>query len=259
MAAQSSSNRRVDTSARTVTLVDRGMAAGVNKRDVLLAAVKDEPTEVAALAARFNAEVVVTGRATVKYGSAIEVGGQTMHQYVASMTARVIQTDSARILASKTFGPITSSSMQRTGGEDKALAKLGQDAAPQILSAVVEAWRQRQTVSRTVTLSIRGMDYAGWKTFNMEASRISGFQNLRLREIVEGMAHVDVESQFDYQAVADRLCNLIYTRLAVEEITPNRLKLYVITEAAAMPPAAPIPNPAPPLAPVPPPNPVPAP
>ena len=141
-----------------LTLMDRATARGVSKRDVLLAAVRDDTEAVAALGARFKADVVVMGRATAKYGKTIHIADQRMHQYIATLNLRVVQTDSARILASKSYGPITTSTLQRGGGEDKALAKLADESAPKILAAVVEAWRKRANIQRTVQLMISGMD-----------------------------------------------------------------------------------------------------
>lgn len=211
--------------SKGLTLMDRTIAADIAKRDVLLAAIKDDATEMAALGSRFKADVVVTGKASVKYGKTLEVAGQEMHQYVATLNIRVIQTDSARILATKSFPQVTTTTLQRGGGEDKALAKLANECAPQLLSAVVEAWKNRANVSRTVQLTISGMDHEMWKTFKEAAEKIPGVQALRLREITEGLANIDAEYQFTNETLADRLTELKALKLTVQEITPNRLKL----------------------------------
>jgi len=210
-----------------ITLMDRGTATAVTKRDVLLAALKDDAKEVASLGARFKADVVVLGRATAKYGKSIKVGDITMYQYTATLNVRVIQTDSARVLASKSFGPKTVNSLQRAGGGEKALAKLAEDSAPNLLAAVVEAWRKRATVSRMVHLSVSGMDYAAWKAFRDELNKLRGVQALRLREITEGVAHVDVEYRYSNENLADHLTELKQTKVEVTEITANRIKLKV--------------------------------
>ncbi|MCJ7544004.1 MAG: hypothetical protein MUP47_05465 [Phycisphaerae bacterium] len=211
--------------SKGLTLMDRSVAADIAKRDVLLAAIKDDATEMAALGSRFKADVVVTGKANVKFGKTLEVAGQEMYQYVATLNVRVIQTDSARVLATKSFPPYTHSTLQRGGGEDKALAEMAKRNAPVLLAAVIEAWKNRANVSRTVQLSISGMDYATWKVFEDAASKIPGVQAVRLREITEGIANIDVEYQFTNETLADRLTELKALKLTVQEITPNRLKL----------------------------------
>lgn len=224
--------------SKGLTLMDRTVAADVAKRDVLLAAIKDDAAEMASLGSRFKADVVVTGKASVKYGKTLEVAGQEMHQFVATLNVRVIQTDSARVLATKSFAPVTYSTLQRGGGEDKALAKLAKERAPDLLAAVIEAWKNRANVSRTVQLSISGMDYDTWKVFEEAAKKIRGVQAVRMREITEGLANIDVEYQFTHETLADRLREMKALKLTIQEITPNRLKLKA-EPAPATGPASP--------------------
>ncbi len=213
--------------SKGIVLMDRATADKTTKRDVLLAVVKDDTKEIAALGARFKADVVVTGRASAKFGRTIRIAEQEMYQYAASLSLRVVQTDSARVLASKTYGPTTTNTFQR-GGEDKVLAKIAKECAPKILAAVVEAWRARANVSRTVQLSISGMDYEAWKAFRAEMQELRGVQALRLREITEQVANIDAEYRYTNETLADRLTELKKTKLKITEITANRIKLKVV-------------------------------
>ena len=210
--------------AKGISLVDANTAAKAQKRDILLAAIKDDVDAVASLGARFSADVVVVGKAVAKFGKELKIAGQTMYQYTASLNVRVVQSDSARVLAVESFGPITVNTMQR-GGEDKALDKLATDCAPKLLAAVIEAWRKRANVSKTVELSITGMDFNRWKTFREEASKIRGVQAIRLREITQDVASIDIEYRYDNEGLADRLSELKTVKLKVTEITSNRLRL----------------------------------
>ena len=89
-----------------ITLMDRSTAASVSKRDICWP-VKDDEKELAAVAACLKADVLVLGKATAKHGQEIEWASQKMYQYTATLNVRVIQADSAQVLASQTFGPIT--------------------------------------------------------------------------------------------------------------------------------------------------------
>ena len=210
--------------AKGISLVDANTAAKTQKRDILLAAIKDDVDAVASLGARFSADVVVVGKAVAKFGKELKIAGQTMYQYTASLNVRVVQSDSARVLAVESFGPITVNTMQR-GGEDKALDKLANDCAPKLLASVIEAWRKRANVSKTVELSITGMDFNRWKTFREEASKLRGVQAIRLREITQDVASIDIEYRYDNEGLADRLSELKSVKLKVIEITSNRLRL----------------------------------
>jgi hypothetical protein len=212
---------------KNIVLVDRETSAKVSKRDLMLASMKDEVAEVAAIAARFKADVVVTGQASAKFGKEIHLEGHTMYQYSATLTVRVVQADSAKVLVSKTFGPITVNSVQH-GAEEKALTKLAEEASPKLLSLVVEAWRKKANVSRMIELSIVGMDYDTWKTFEKEAKKIRGVQEARRREITESVANIDVEYKYSIDNLADNLKAMTDVKLEVVEITGNRIKLKVI-------------------------------
>jgi len=212
-----------------IEIVDKQTADEVSKRDKMLAAIKDDAAELAALGARFKADVIVVGTATAKFGKTLKVSDIDMYQYVASLRVRAIRTDSAKVIASKSFGPTTANSLQAVGGEDKALAELGNQAAPKLLEAMVQAWRKQVHVTRNVRLNVSGMDYAAWKEFNAEVKEdIRGVQALRLREITESVANIDVEYAYGITTLADRLTELKKVKLEITEITANRIKLKMV-------------------------------
>jgi hypothetical protein len=214
--------------SKGLVLMDKAAAANVSKRDLRLAEIRGKDDEIAAAGARFKADVVIVGLATVKRGGEVELVGQRMHQYNATLAVRAIQTDSARILISKTYSK-TYNELQR-GAEDKVLVKLADDSAPEMLKAVVKAWAERANVQRTVELHVSGMDYDAWKTFKAEAEKIRGVQALRLREITEAVATIDVEYEFTNENLADRLTALKDVKLKVTEINANRIKAKVAKE-----------------------------
>jgi len=216
--------------SKGIKLMDRTTAERVTKRDVLLAAIKDDTKALAAIGARFKADVVVAGRANARYGKTIKIADQEMYQYVASLTIRAVRTDSAEVLAVKTYGPLTVNTLQRSGAADKALAKLGEQFAPKVLAAVVEAWRKQVHVSRTLQILISGMDYKLWKAFNAEAAKLRGVQALRLREITEQVATIDVEYAYGNTSLADHLTEMKAAKLEITEITANRISLKVVKE-----------------------------
>ena len=110
----------------------------------------------------------------------------------------------------------------------QALAKLATESAHKILAAVVEAWRKRTNISRTITLSISGMNYKLWKVFKAEVKEVRGIQAPRLRDITEAVTNVDIEYSFSNENLADALTELKKIKLEVLELTANRIKLKVV-------------------------------
>jgi hypothetical protein len=207
-------------------LVDRAAAQSVARRDLALAVLKDDNDKIAAVGAKFHADVVLVGKASAKFGKIVEIGDDgKLYQYVTALNIRAIQCDSARILMSRNF-TLTVTNVQKNS-EDKALAKLADDASSKLLADVLEAWRKRANVSKTIELSISGMDRKTWKTFQAEASKIRGVQDMHLREITANVATIDVEYKFDLNTLADRLEELKEVKLDIGEQTANRLAAKV--------------------------------
>ncbi|HAU39202.1 MAG TPA: hypothetical protein DCX07_16000 [Phycisphaerales bacterium] len=214
--------------SKGVKLMDRSTTEKISKRDLMLAMAKDDIAEVTALGARFKADVIIFGTAAAQYSREVRIGDAVLHQYTAKLVIRAIRTDSGQLLVSKVFGPFTVNSTLRSGGEQGALEKLGSEAAPKLLAAIVEAWRQQSHVSRDISLQITGMDFSAWKLLRDELKEVRGVQALRLREITESVANVDVEWAYKTENLADRITELKTVKLEVVEISPNRIKLKMV-------------------------------
>lgn len=214
--------------SKKIKLMDRETGKKVTQRDKELAVIKDDSAELAAIGARYDADVIIKGKATAKFSKTVKVGEQEMYQFVCTLSIRAIETDSARLLVSKSYGPKTVTTLQMGGGADKGLAEVAETAAPDLLGAIVEAWRQDVNVTRNIQLNVSGMDYALFKKFKDEAEKLEGVQAIRMREITESVANVDVEAEFDQQRLADLILELKNVKLEVTEISPNRIKLKVV-------------------------------
>jgi hypothetical protein len=214
--------------SKKIKLMDRETGKKVTQRDRELAVIKDDAAELAAIGARYDADVIIKGKATAKYSKTVKSGETEMYQFVCTLSIRAIETDSARLLVSKSYGPETVTTLQMGGGADKGLAKVADVAAPDLLSAIVEAWRQDVNVTRNIQLNISGMDYATFKKFKDDAEKLEGVQAIRMREITESVANVDIEAEFDQQRLADLILELKSVKLEVTEISPNRVKLKVV-------------------------------
>ncbi len=206
-----------------LVLVDRKTTEEVSKRDIMLANMQDDTQAIAALGARFKADVIITGKAYAKYGRHITVAHTKMHSYAARMNIRAIQCDSGRVLVSKTYN-LTVNTTQRGSGAEKALGKLAKKYSPKVLAAVVRAWQKRANVSRNVTVTISGMDFTAWKLFKKETAKLRAIQNVRLREITQNVANIDVEYDHNNEMLAETLTELKSIKLKVTEITANRVR-----------------------------------
>jgi len=218
--------------SKNIQLVDKEVAEGVKKRDLILAEEKGDTAKIAAVSAKFQAEVTVVGKASARFTRRVVVGGQTLFQYTATMTAKAIQVDSGGVLVSKTFGPITVTSTQGRS-EVRALTKLAADVGPELLEAIAKAWAKRQNVFRTVPIVVAGLSFSQWGQMEKELKGLRGVEALRLREITNDLAQIDVEYRYSNQDLAKRLVELKSVRLEVTEISATRIKLKVVAPATA--------------------------
>jgi len=91
-----------------------------------------------------------------------------------------------------------------------------------------ENWLEVFLWKTSVISFTTGLPYlAGWKTFEAEVKEVGGVSAVRLRELTEGMATIDVETQLVTDSLADRLEELKGIRLEVVEQNANRLKCRV--------------------------------
>ena len=212
-----------------VALVDITQMDKLAQRNVKLAAVKGDAKALAAYGTQFKADIVVTGRATAKFGRTIQLAGQTLHQFNATLNARVVQCDTGRVLASKSFGPMTSNSLQRLGGEDKALAKLGKTCGKRLVGAMKEVWLKHAYDARPITVNIAGMDYETWmKKFVPEVQRLIGVKGLHHRQTTEGITSADMYYRYSTSSLAKDLMGLKNVKLKITEVTTNSMKLKVV-------------------------------
>ena len=213
-------------SDKGLQLMDKATVEGVSKRDVILATVKDNVAEVAAMGAKFKADVVIIGTALAKFAKKLDLGEAQMYQYNCSLTIRAVQADSGRILMSNSYTLSPAETSRHS--EDKALIKLANEEAPQVLKDVLNAWRKRANVGKNIELMITGMDRRSWKKFEAEAKEIDGVTAMHLREITESMATIDVEYKLRLDNLADRLEELKDVKVEVVEQNGNRLKMKVV-------------------------------
>jgi len=128
----------------------RGMAV-----DAALAAASGDDKAAAAIAARFGAQVLVTGAAHSSSGGAI--AGSSMQSVQAVVSARVVEADTARVIASGSANAAKAHIHPVTGGA-RAIDAASKKLAAQLMDGIVAAWqRDVYGASAQVTLLITGL------------------------------------------------------------------------------------------------------
>ncbi|HUU83244.1 MAG TPA: hypothetical protein VM243_07040 [Phycisphaerae bacterium] len=221
---------------KDVQLMDKGVSDEVRDRDVNQAALDDDLTRLAAVAAEFKAEVLVYGRAEARRGASVQLGDQFLYGWDVTLNVRAVQADSAAILMSNTYRP--SKAYRTTSGAagDDAFRVLADDVAAQVLKDIAKAWHKRGAARRILSVKFADVDRQQAKAIMaaLAAHRgtVNGPEGATLRNLNHGVADIEVDWKFDLNLLADTIEELGVEGMAFEVIeqSGNRLDVKVIHE-----------------------------
>lgn len=185
-------------------VVDPGLSRQAKERDQIVAAISGNNKAAALIAARQDAEIVITGKAIAKVAQGINLGGMKSCQ--ANITARVVESDVGRLLATGNKHAAQVHIDEVTGGT-KAIEKAAYALADELSTKILEQWRKKFYNSTVVKLIVTGIrtyrDAVDFKNSLQYYAR--GIKLVYERNIVAGSAEFDVEITGNAQQLAREL------------------------------------------------------
>jgi hypothetical protein len=174
-------------------VVDKTQAMKKITREALESALEGDAKAAVAQALKSGAEVLVVGKAFAREASkASEIlGGTGMTSCQATVQARALNADDAKILASKTQ-TAPAAHIDATTGGTLALEKAGNLLGDYLIEQILKGWASTAT---TVTMNVRGvtmndlMDFE--KTLEFE---IRGVEGIDQRDFSGGVAEMEVKT-----------------------------------------------------------------
>ena len=218
---------------KDVQLMDQGISDNVRQRDLDQAALDNNITKLAAVAAEFKADVLIYGRAEAKRGGTMELGGQLLYRWDVSLNIRAVQADSAAILMSNSYRPKTPYTTTSAAAGDDAFRKLSDEVAAKVLEDIGRAWHKRASVRRILTVKFNDVSRRQAKAIcNALAEHrgvVNGPDGAKLRNLNHGVADVEIDWKFDLNLLADTLEEMQIDGMTFEitEQTGNRLDVQV--------------------------------
>jgi len=216
-----------------VQLMDQRVSDDVRKRDLEQAALDDDITKLAAVAAEFKAEVLVFGRAEARRGGTLELGTQTLERWDVTLNVRAVQADSAAMLMSNSYKPDKPYSTTSTASGDEAFRKLSDEVAGKVLQDIAKAWNKRENFRRILTVKFTDCSRREAKSICEALAQhrgvVGGPEGVKLRNFNHSVADVEVDWQFDLESLADMIEELPVEGLVfdITEQTANRLDVKV--------------------------------
>ncbi len=212
-------------------VVDVAQLEKVKEREATLH--YDDPIEAAALGRRFGAEVLILGEASAELGEVRTAHGVKIYSYTASVTAKAIKTDTAKVIA--VVEEMASARGGGTKGEGaiarEALKEAGDKITEKLMAKIVEVWRDEVYNVQTVEILLFNADGEEQKRFVQGLNSIDGVEKVVERMVEETTAIYDVlVAGVIKKDLADKVLGIEGLALTLRGKTANRIKVMVEDE-----------------------------
>lgn len=174
-------------------VVDKTQAMKKITREALESALEGDAKAMVAQALKSGAEVLVVGKAFAREASkASEIlGGTGMTSCQATVQARALNADDAKILASKTQ-TAPAAHIDATTGGTLALEKAGNLLGDYLIEQILKGWASTAT---TVTMNVRGVTMGDLMDFEKTLEfEIRGVEGIDQRDFSGGVAEMEVKT-----------------------------------------------------------------
>ncbi len=208
-------------------VVDPAQIEKVLARDKAIAELEGDPSAAAALAARFGAQILVTGSCEARVVSHPALGSSLSGQ--ANISGRIVNADNAEIVATDSWHGKFVHIDSLTAGKRAAL-EAADGLVNYLIGETVKTWGQAKANAVTIQLTITGMEYPHKATIaTCLQHSVEG-----ITEVTSGSFSAGVgEYQVKFAGTADDLGGLLYgkdcggVKLLVYEQTGNTIKLKI--------------------------------
>lgn len=213
-------------------VVDPSTVRANISRDRELRMLEGDARASAAEGLKYEAQVVITGKAFSK--NAGNVRGSGMLSIQATIQARVIRTDTAKVIASRNASAAQVHIDELRGGA-LAIKEASETLADDLIADITKQWSgEVYGSSQEITVMISGL-----KSYNHLAAikrvlenEIQGVKAVNQRSFTGGVAELSLDYGGKSEHVAEELANRKFPgfRLDPTNVTPNRVDLKSVPE-----------------------------
>lgn len=200
-------------------------------RDEALRLLEGNAGAAAAEGLKYGAQIVITGRAYSKNAGG-KLRGTQMQSLQATLQARVVRTDTAKIISSRSSTG-TKVHIDELQGGALAIKEASEKLADDLMQDIIRQWRgEVYGRSQEITLMISGLvsyrHLSAIKKFLEKETQ--GVWAVHQKSYTGGAAELTLDYGGKSSNIADNLANRDFTgfRLEPTNVTPNRLDVKVI-------------------------------
>lgn len=225
------------------TMMEKFISAGFNvvdsetvkaniTRDKALRMLEGDNKAAAAEGLKYGAQVVITGKAFSKTAAG-KLYGTNMHSIQATLQARVIKTDTAKVIASRSENAAQAHIDEMQGGS-LAIKEASEKLSDELIQLIVKQWSgEVYGRSQEITVMISGLasyrHLAAIKKFLEKGTQ--GVKAVHQRSFTGGVAELMLDYGGKSSNIADELAGRKFTgfRLEPTNVTPSRIDVRVIS------------------------------
>jgi hypothetical protein len=226
------------------TLIQKLLAAGFNvvdpqtvksniSRDQALRILEGDNNAAAAAGLQYGAQIVVSGKAFSKNAGG-RIAGTQLQSLQATLQARVVRTDNAKIIASRSAQGRQAHIDEVQGGALAIQQAMDQMANPLIADILAqwrsEAYGRSKEITLVITSLVSYRHLSSIKTFLEKG--MQGIRAVHQRSFLAGTAELMVDYGGKSSNIADELANRKFTgfRLEPTNVTPSRVDVKAVLE-----------------------------
>lgn len=226
------------------TIMEKLLASGFNvvdpstvkaniSRDKALRILEGDAQAAATAGLQYGAQVVITGKAFSKNAGG-KLYGTQMQSIQATLQARVIRTDDAKVIASRSEQGRTAHIDEVQGGA-LAIKDASERLSDVLISDILNNWKKQvYGRSQEITIVITGLvSYRHLSAVKQFLEKgMPGVKAVHQRSFTGGVAELALDYGGKSTNIADDLANRKFTgfRLEPSNVTPNRIDVRAVLE-----------------------------
>ncbi len=211
-------------------VIDADTVKKVTERDQLLSALQGDNMLAAKIGLQYGAEIVVMGKATADSSGYI-MSNNKLQSINANVTARVIRTDNAEIIATGDQMS-TRAHISVISGAHTAFKIAGEKLAGTMVEQILGKWTTETANLNSVVLVISGLDSYSDLIALKEALAhdVRGVKGVHQRSFTGGEAKLEIELRGDTQALAEVLVTQEIGNLSIDitDMSQNKIQARIM-------------------------------
>jgi len=212
-------------SSKTFPLIDQSQFNAVKEAD----SIGNDASKAQALASRFGAELIISGKAAASLASQREAYGVSVYAYTVSLSLKAINTDTGGILAS-----LNTTKTEHSGSpleaSQKALSSGWEEEADKFFKKIIEKWRSNVLNYSKITMIISNCSPTERMQIKKKLKTVTGIQGLDEKSFKNNVCEFVIKVEGTYIKMIDDNISEALPELLLTSKSANRIDFEISNE-----------------------------